>query len=84
MVAERRWNLRLKNGVDVRLPEFDVEQALDQLVALERDTKLSSRDITAIDLRLADRITVRLSEGAFLAHDEAAKKKLQKLKGGSA
>jgi cell division protein FtsQ len=83
-VAERRWNLRLKNGVDVRLPEFDVEQALDQLAALERNTKLSSRDITAIDLRLADRITVRLSDGAFQAREEAAKKKLLKTKGGNA
>src|SRR5262249_18042593 len=84
LVAERRWNLRLKNGVDIRLPEFDLEHALDQLAALERDTKLSRRDITAIDLRLADRITVRLSDGAFLAREEAAKKKLQKPKGGSA
>jgi cell division protein FtsQ len=84
LVAERRWNLRLKNGVDVRLPEFDVEQALDQLAALERDAKLSSRDITAIDLRLADRITVRLSDGAFQAREEAAKKKSQKPKGGNA
>src|SRR6266849_2729469 len=84
LVAERRWNLRLKNGVDVRLPEFDVEQALDQLAAWERDTKLSNRDITAIDLRLADRITVRLSDGAFQAREEAAKKKLQKPKGGNA
>jgi cell division protein FtsQ len=84
LVAERRWNLRLKNGVDVRLPEFDVEQALDQLAALERDTRLSNRDITAIDLRLADRITVRLSDGALQAREEAAKKKLQKPKGGNA
>ena len=84
LVAERRWNLRLNNGVDVRLPEFDVEHALDQLVALERESKLSGRDITAIDLRLADRITVRLSEGAFQAREEAAKKKLQKPKGGNA
>ncbi len=84
LVAERRWNLRLKNGVDVRLPEFDVEQALDQLAALERDVRLSNRDITAIDLRLADRITVRLSDGAFQAREEAAKKKLQKPKGGNA
>jgi len=84
LVAERRWNLRLKNGVDVRLPEFDLEEALDQLAALERDAKLSNRDITAIDLRLADRITVRLSDGAFRAREEAAKKKLQKPKGGNA
>jgi cell division protein FtsQ len=84
LVAERRWNLRLKNGVDVRLPEFGVEQALDQLVGLERNAKLSNRDITAIDLRLADRITVRMSDGAFQAREEAAKKKLQKPKGGNA
>ena len=32
LVAERRWNLQLKNGIDVRLPETDVEQALDTLV----------------------------------------------------
>jgi cell division protein FtsQ len=83
LVAERRWNLRLKNGVDVRLPEFDVEKALDRLVALERDVKLSERDITAIDLRLVDRVTVRLSDQAFQAREEA-KKKQQKSKGGSA
>ena len=30
LVGERRWNLRLKNGIDVRLPETDVEQALER------------------------------------------------------
>jgi cell division protein FtsQ len=84
LVAERRWNLRLRNGVDVRLPEFDIERALDQFVALERDFKLSDRDITAIDLRLPDRVTVHLSDDAFQAREEAAKKKQQKPKGGSA
>jgi cell division protein FtsQ len=84
LVAERRWNLRLKNGVDVRLPEFDIEAALDQLVTLERDSKLSGRDIASIDLRLADRVTVRLSEGAVQAREEAKKKLLAKPKGGNA
>jgi cell division protein FtsQ len=84
LVAERRWNLRLRNGVDVRLPESDVERALDQLVALERDVRLSDRDITSIDLRLPDRVTVRLSDDAFQAREEEAKKKAPKPKGGSA
>jgi cell division protein FtsQ len=86
LVAERRWNLWLKNGVEVMLPELDVERALDQLAGLERDVKLSSRDITIIDLRLPDRVAVRLSEAAFLARDEAIKKKqqAQKPKGGNA
>ncbi len=84
LVAGRRWNLRLRNGVDVRLPEFEVEHALDQLTVLEREYKLSDRDITAIDLRLADRVSVRLSDAAAQARDELLKKKQQKPKGGSA
>ena len=47
LVAERRWNLMLKNGIDVRLPETDVEQALETLVELDRDKKLLTRDIAA-------------------------------------
>jgi cell division protein FtsQ len=84
LVAERRWNLRLWNGVDVRLPEADVERALDLFMALEHDLKLSDRDITSIDLRLPDRVTVRLSDGAYEAREEAARRKQAKPKGGSA
>jgi cell division protein FtsQ len=80
-VAERRWNLRLKNGIDVRLPEGDVEQALDRLVVLDREKKLLSRDIVAVDLRLPDRVTVRLSETAAQAREDALKEK-KKRKGG--
>jgi cell division protein FtsQ len=83
LVAERRWNLRLKNGIDVRLPEADVERALDTLVALDRDKKIISRDIAAIDLRLPDRVTVRLSAAAAQAREDALKDKKKK-KGGDA
>jgi cell division protein FtsQ len=83
MVADRRWNLRLKNGIDVRLPETNVEQALDRLVALDREKKILSRDVLAIDLRLPDRVTVRLSDAAAAAREEALKDKRKK-KGGEA
>jgi cell division protein FtsQ len=83
-VGERRWNLRLRNGVDVRLPEFDAERALAQLVKLDRDGKLLSRDITAVDLRLQDRLSVRLSDTAAQARDELLRPKKPKPKGGSA
>lgn len=82
-VAERRWNLRLKNGIDVRLPETDIEGALATLVRLDRDKSLLSRDITAVDLRLADRLTVRLSDAVAQAREEAIKKTTKK-KGGDA
>jgi cell division protein FtsQ len=78
LIAERRWNLRLKNGIDVRLPEGDVERALDTLIALDRDRKVLSRDITAIDLRFADRVTVRLSDAAAQAREDTLKKMKRK------
>ena len=84
LVADRRWDLRLTNGINVRLPETDVEAALQRLVALDRDKKLLSRDITAVDLRLPDRVTVRLSDAAAAARDEALKAGMKKKKGGDA
>jgi cell division protein FtsQ len=77
-VADRRWNLRLKNGLDIRLPETDVARSLDLLIALDRDRKLISRDLTAIDLRLPDRVTVRLSDDTAAAREQAEKEKLKK------
>src|SRR5262245_27508965 len=73
LVGERRWNLRLRNGLDIRLPEADAASALDRLVKLERETKLTTRDITAIDMRLSDRVTVRLSPAAAQFRLDASK-----------
>ena len=78
LVGERRWNLRLKNGVDVRLPDTDVERALETLARFDREKSLLARDIVAIDLRLPDRLTVRLSEAAAQAREEAARKTAKK------
>jgi cell division protein FtsQ len=75
LVGARRWNLRLTNGLDVRLPEVEVARALERLVALDREAKLISRDIVAIDLRLPDRVTVRLSPAAAAARAEILKEK---------
>jgi cell division protein FtsQ len=84
LVAERRWNLRLKNGVDIRLPEVEPEGALETLMTLDRDKKLLSRDVALIDLRFADRIIARLSDAAAAARAEAMKDKKVKRKGGDA
>ncbi|MCB1392071.1 MULTISPECIES: cell division protein FtsQ/DivIB [unclassified Nitrobacter] len=77
-VGERRWNLRFKDGLDIRLPENDVGRALTALVKYDKENKLLSRDITAIDMRLPGRLTVRLSEGAAKAREEQAKKSSKK------
>ncbi len=83
-VGERRWNLRLTNGLDIRLPETNINGALETLIKLDREDGLFSRDITAIDMRLPDRLTVRLSEDAAKAREEALKVRTPKKKAGDA
>ncbi len=81
LVAERRWNIRLKNGVDVRLPEGNAEAALAKLVAFDRETRILSRDVAAIDLRIPDRITVRPSAEAAEARAAALRAQTPKRAG---
>ncbi|WP_031335401.1 cell division protein FtsQ/DivIB [Rhodopseudomonas sp. B29] len=84
LVGERRWNVWLSNGLVIRLPEQDVGNALADLSKADQDDKLFSRDITAIDMRLADRLTVRLSDDAFKAREDLFKDKKPKKKAGDA
>lgn len=58
-IGNRRWDLHFENGIDVRLPEDGVGEAWQRLVALERESKILSRDVDVIDLRLKDKIAVR-------------------------
>src|SRR5581483_2470170 len=85
LVAQRRWTLYLKGGLEVLLPQFEVDAALERLASLERDKKILSRDIANVDLRLPDRVSVRLSDAAAAARDEALKAAdKKKKKGGEA
>ena len=84
LVGERRWNLRLKDGLDIRLPEINVGNALAALSQYDKDEKLFSRDIVAVDMRLPDRVTVRLSEDAAKAREELFKDKKPKRKANDA
>jgi len=77
-VGERRWNLRTRDGLDIRLPENDVGNALTALSKLDKDEHLFSRDIVAIDMRLPDRLTVQLSDDAAKAREDQFKKQKKK------
>ncbi|MCS0497507.1 cell division protein FtsQ/DivIB [Ancylobacter sp. MQZ15Z-1] len=82
-VADRRWTLKMGNGIDVRLPERGLDDALQQLAVLDRDKQLLSRDVTIIDLRLPDRVTVRLSDAAYEARQADLKAQAKARKGSS-
>ncbi len=83
-VASRRWDLHLDNGVVIKLPEEGVERALATLADFEAKESVLERDIASIDLRLADRTTIRLTEGAAerRAQAVAAREKALKKAGG--
>ncbi len=83
-VGQRRWNLLLKDGLDIRLPEHDVGNALAELSRLDKEDKLFSRDIVAVDMRLPDRLTVQLSDDAAKARDKLFDDKKPKKKAGDA
>jgi len=58
-VGQRRWNLILDGGLQIRLPEEGAGEALKRVLELDRSDQLLSRDLSVIDLRLPDRITLR-------------------------
>jgi cell division protein FtsQ len=81
LVAGRRWTLKMDNGVDVRLPELGARDALARLEKLEREQGVLQKDVIAIDLRMADRVVVRLTEEAMAARLDGLKKKPLRGKG---
>ncbi|MFC3075619.1 cell division protein FtsQ/DivIB [Shinella pollutisoli] len=79
-VAGRRWDLRLDNGIVVKLPERNVPRAMDMLATMEAEHALLERDIAAVDLRLEDRTTIQLTEGALARRNAAVEKRAKELK----
>ena len=61
-IANRRWDLHLKNGTKVRLPEENPAAALKELEHLNDRYQIFARDLSVIDLRLSDRLVVTLNE----------------------
>lgn len=62
-VGDRRWNIRMENGVYVRLPEKNPEAAWKRFARLEREHKLLKQDLLSIDLRIPDQLIVRTRGG---------------------
>ncbi|MFB2550768.1 cell division protein FtsQ/DivIB [Ensifer soli] len=79
-IAARRWDLQLDNGVLVRLPEHDLARAMERLATLEREHQILERDIATVDLRLGDRTTVQLTEGAVERREAVLKERTKRLK----
>jgi cell division protein FtsQ len=59
-VGDRRWDVHLDNGIVVQLPETAPLAAWQRLARVETAENILGRNIDRIDMRLADRMVVRL------------------------
>jgi len=63
-VGGRRWNIQMQGGVEIRLPEEDAANAWTRLATMEREHRLLARDIAVVDMRMGDRLVVRIAPDA--------------------
>lgn len=59
LVGKRRWNIRMDNDVDVKLPEDGAAEAWKRFADMNKQNDLLSKDITVVDMRQGDRVVVR-------------------------
>lgn len=64
LVGGRRWDVILDEQMVVKLPESGAPDAIAEIVRLDREHALLSRNVSALDLRLPDRVTVHVPEEA--------------------
>jgi cell division protein FtsQ len=64
LVSGRRWDLKLKSGAEVKLPEKDMGLALRKLAVNHEEEAILDKDVLSIDVRDGGRITVRTKPGA--------------------
>ncbi|PVA11973.1 cell division protein FtsQ [Pelagivirga sediminicola] len=63
-MGARRWDVVLDRGQRIMLPEDDPVRALERVIVLNEAQNMLERDIAAVDMRLADRPTLRMNEPA--------------------
>ena len=56
--SERRWDVHLRNGIRVRLPETDPRTAWSRLAIIDHSKQITDRDLAIIDLRVPDQMIV--------------------------
>lgn len=63
-ISKRRWNLVFDDvleGITVKLPEENVEEAWKKLVRLDKTRGILKRKLTFIDLRLKNKVVVKIN-----------------------
>ncbi|MFD1914310.1 cell division protein FtsQ/DivIB [Halodurantibacterium flavum] len=67
-MGERRWDIVLDRDQRILLPEDDPVAALERVIVLDQARDLLSRDVAVVDLRSAQRPTLRLGGDAMMEY----------------
>jgi cell division protein FtsQ len=57
-ISKRRWNVHMKNGITIKLPENEPGFAWSRLARFEHRNQIIQRDLAVIDMRLQDQILI--------------------------
>jgi cell division protein FtsQ len=71
LVAQRRWTLKMSNGVEVALPERGAVAAVSELADLQQDHGVLDKDVLTLDMRIPGRLIVRLPEDTAQARADS-------------
>ena len=56
--SERRWDVHLRNGITIHLPESDPRTAWSRLAIMDHKKQIIGRDLAVIDLRIPEQLIV--------------------------
>ena len=79
-VANRRWDLNLSNGIRVQLPEHGLDERLAHLAELASSERLLEREVSHVDMRVADQVVLRLLPEAAKVRSELVSARLKAMK----
>ena len=60
-VGSRRWNVRVDDKIDIKLPEKQIDKAWSHLAAIEKGHKVLNDDVIAVDMRIIDQFIIKLT-----------------------
>jgi cell division protein FtsQ len=60
-VGGRRWNVRVDDKIDIKLPEKQIDKAWSHLATIEKGHKVLNRDVIAVDMRIIDQFIIKLT-----------------------
>ena len=60
-VGSRRWNVRVDDKIDIKLPEIQIDKAWSHLAIIEKGHKVLNDDVIAVDMRISDQFIIKLT-----------------------